>query len=522
MKTKRRSLTESVSGYFDTQNVTWPTSPYYAYWGYKGRLVAAPPGTHMAGDRVRSGSEEISESDKHPNGFRACIAYRYYSDRAYPAKSATIHTLPCVPHVTSLTAAQAIGTGNFIPVWSREVSFGWVPTEAPETAPTADIWETLRQRRLTLESDLYAGLSTPEDASAMLRALIELKDIPQSLGAYTDLCNFAVKATRRGTLSKSATVTQVAQQYLTELWGRQQTTADAVKWCANTLVKRPVKLLIHQPVEHGRTLRRAFTIDPYSGVVSTYDRQFTTSPIELTWSYDHADVQNGKVDDYCLANTVSDWQNSGLRMRPYKRRLLTGVFFGRVAKPELYTQLELLGEREIVMSLDYSAARFNPLRDFVLASHPITTSWQVTPFSFLVDWVVNVAEQCRRLETALSVATARLSFDEGLWTSIREDVVTSVPKLKVDATVINRLQSYTSSSFTVQRQSTINYSVEWAHVATQRTYQRGPTVPILGEQSTVLRGFKFDLKLTPYRLTAGAALLIAQLANLRLLKKLLG
>lgn len=507
MEVKTRTVKSFADRYFNPIGEL-PPNPYMAKSNSWGRLVTAS-NLVASVDTPNEVVESIATSELHKNGFRSCSHISAGAPLNLIGNTTTDHNAVCYPTVTSKSVADAVGVGNNIPLTTRPCRIGWVDTR-PLLEDTSSKWDALSNIRLAVEADLYNGLARPTvNDSRDLRATFELLDTDMTVRSLVDLNEFALSAIKAGRLSPSATVVQVAQLFLTYKFGIEPSVNDAARWCEKYLGQKPVKLVIHKPQEYGGTIRRAFRLDP----LTTALPQEVTVPLStynVTWSYDNVALSERRVYGDLLASTVGLWPSTGLDIRPILRRRLSGVFFGRVAKPLLVREISENAKEELY-SFDQSIVRdYNPIRDFVLAYKPLTTSWQLTKMSFLVDWVVNLTRTCERLESALSGMMKRVTFEEGVWLSIRDEQVVRYPCVTVVPTMAFRLIQVGTGSFTAQQSGSVTSKITWKDLPGAKLYTRNLADSILGSEGSILSSLKVDFKLSPFKLSAGAALLVTR------------
>lgn len=121
--------------------------------------------------------------------------------------------------------------------------------------------------------------------------------------------------------------------------------------------------------------------------------------LRLQWVYGWKPL----IDDFygVLDEAVRDYVNNFTTFRAVRRREDTQVFIGSVDNTGMHT-ISFRGELKefctVSVTLDTSKM---PELAFWTSLNPASIGWELLPFSFVVDWVIDVGSYLRSLETAL-------------------------------------------------------------------------------------------------------------------------
>lgn len=270
--------------------------------------------------------------------------------------------------------------------------FYWLGTSGTASLPLAgNLEKSLYDAYLVLRS----GNSVPKGQN-WLRAAIELKDTKQTLQGTVDFCKFGIRMP--GMINsrwRTMSISDVAKAYLTYKFGIQPTVSDVRRFlnqlATETLRVRSVKRYYRR----GETVRVGINISPQSS-----DLSYASG-----WR-----GPKSEVNDRYFCGCSSPWGAYSCHITPkacgydnlkmVRVPVVRGVLYAKVAE-----SVEVGG-----ISLNDDLAWACPLA---------STAYQLTPFTFLLDWVVDVGSVIQRLDRTAATAESRISFEEGVWQSLR-------------------------------------------------------------------------------------------------------
>lgn len=229
------------------------------------------------------------------------------------------------------------------------------------------------------------------------RGVIELHDLPRTVQTLVPVL---LNAKVRKAIRAGASISEAAGLYLAYQFGVKPTVGDVNRFLGQrrtgkiTLQARMVKY------EKDQRVRMKISLRP-----SQEDLMATL--LVNTWSNNGTD----EVGDGPLGSKISYGSQHVESILPAVHRISSieyeGVVYGRVKTAVEYQQ-------ELVTKI-------------AMNSGWLSTAWELTPMSFVVDWFYDVGSAIRRLEQAQLMARYRLSLVEGVWKSIRRTVQTYAP-----------------------------------------------------------------------------------------------
>lgn len=246
------------------------------------------------------------------------------------------------------------------------------------------------------------------------QAIIELKDIPKTVKAVPKLARFLKGGIKHG-LTAANTVKEIASAYLAYVFGINPTVNDVNSFMGQVpprvgLGVRQVRYKRGQPVRTAVTLRS----DELGGWTSAYTKHqgwYAYAVSSGAWLRD----RTPGLDWSALSTGIAAKGTTDSRDWPWLARYkivsreARGVVFGRVAN-------------------DF-AHDFSWLEDIRLNADPISTGWELVPFSFVIDWFVDIGrwlQQANRLNNARKLG---FCLENGIWISLRNELVTYWPCL---------------------------------------------------------------------------------------------
>lgn len=312
---------------------------------------------------------------------------------------------------------------------------------APEAAAEPSVFERLMPsgtreiayddgELLAAKTDAYSRLCalTPQQHMNALQSVLELKDTKQTLGGLLKLIEWAKKHSgrvlRKGPIAKRinllATAGSIASAYLWYQFGVEPTASDVSRFIRELSQgklqvrgKMKTKRLIYRK---GQVLKAFYSVKPKATQVADAMFGNSSSPSNVskngccTWSGKaHVVLPNGTTWIQAPYDDGS-YNPSIYRGRTVMTRERKGCYFAQVL-----SDVELTGWEELQRRLAWNC----PLA---------TTMWELVPFSFLIDWVIDVGDAIRRLERRLCAQTYR-SYLGPVWGWEREVVRRYQPAL---------------------------------------------------------------------------------------------
>lgn len=306
-----------------------------------------------------------------------------------------------VPEVTSTYAC-----GAFRPRYTREI--GWDPSARDKA---------LGDAIASVASQGYRAMMN------LPQAIIELKDVPRSISQLGQLMSWcrgvarsrnSARALKR--LVRYGSLQQVARTYLNAVFGIMPTASDV----SNFLKQIPKRLELSGRVvdyKKGQRIRAAFRLGgggeiPIYAPTSVNGTYTKVGSRYRRWSYslglESLGASSSSVAAEGTTNT-GDWPyGSHLAFRVSS---LQGVAFGRVAE-----------------TVDWNDA-VNALDDILAQAPPALVLWELTPFSFVVDWFADVSGWMRRANRMRWASARGLRLEDGVWLGERSTSSTYYPKV---------------------------------------------------------------------------------------------
>lgn len=242
------------------------------------------------------------------------------------------------------------------------------------------------------------------------QAIIELKDIPKTIKAVPKLARF-LKGPGKS-LGSFATVKEAASAYLAYTFGVKPTVHDVNNFMGQVPERvgigvRQVRYKAGQPVRAGFTLRDEDTLSQYRQAATAWSGIQRYS-LGASWA-DVVPVGQANLNSTAIAprgvTRTRDWPWTA----DYKivSREVSGVVFGKVAN-------------------DY-ARDFSWMDDMKINADPISTGWELVPFSFVVDWFVDLGRWMREANKLSEARLSGFTLENGVWLSRRDSLVTYLP-----------------------------------------------------------------------------------------------
>lgn len=239
---------------------------------------------------------------------------------------------------------------------------------------------------------LRSGNTTPKGQN-WLRAAIELKDVKQTIQGLVDFIKFGIRMPNMVRANwRAMSIADVAKAYLTYKFGIQPTVSD-VKKLLKALSREGLRVRgIKRHYRKGETVRTGVVIRPAQ-------RDLLAAS---GWKGGHTETAPFNFGCY---SPWGPWSSEtypryvGPALKWVRSIEVKGCLFGRV-----------LEEVDAGGTWNDDLAWSCPLA---------STAWELTPFSFLLDWVVDVGSVIERLDRTAATAHSKISFETGVWQSLR-------------------------------------------------------------------------------------------------------
>lgn len=310
-------------------------------------------------------------------------------------------------------------------------------------------------------SDAVVALRTRELPNLMNlpQAIIELKDVPKTLKGIRDIGQWlktVPQEYRKGWFSR--TTREVANGYLNAAFGVAPTMHDAADFLGDypDLFDAEVKTMLNSVP--GEPVRAFFRVTA-GGVEEALRRRVTSRVIEMTARTseptDRRIVDAFAVGGYGSNGVIADSEKDVntaywpfASATAYEVPEVVGVVFGRVLRT--------------------GAAPYSVGDRIRVNSGLSLTAWELTPFSFVVDWFANLGKWLRQANRQVD-AIERGYRLESVWLSRRQDLVTYWPRPWHATTCYVHGLSATGFNYRISTEK----SVTWYKKRTLREYTRG-------------------------------------------------
>lgn len=300
--------------------------------------------------------------------------------------------------------------------------------------------KTVRGDMARLENsklDAYNRLRAlrPDPHGNWLQAACELKDSKQTLSGVLQFLNWAKQAIGHKTriprkgfapLRAASRLADVAGAYLWYKFGVEPTVSDVRKFLTE---------LSNGRLKCYGTLRNPKTVAKKGEVmVCRYSNRPSQSQI-LDEMFGRSRKTDGQGVLHLSRNTrtYATWPFKGLTdaqpsygRKLYVQRVTSGCYFARVKQ-----DIELSGIDDLKRRWSWNCPSFR-------------TIWELVPFSFLVDWVVDVGSTIERLEKRYCTESF-LSYLGPVWVTEKTETITYMPIVSGSAVV--SLRSLPSSVY---------------------------------------------------------------------------
>lgn len=312
-------------------------------------------------------------------------------------------------------------------------------------------------------------------------ATVELKDTKRSLETVGRICKFLydLPLTRRKVLL-AASAAEVCGAYLTWIYGVKPTKRDIEKFRKEYFGKGAIGLkLIPVKLRKGQRVRAPFELSTDTNYVNGAftERLYSSSQVQRVL-YRGQWLSTATV---CGDTSASAWPGLG----PYWCWKVKGIIYGEVEE-----------SRDVVL---------DPKKILRYNGGLWTTTYELIPFSFLLDQFLDIGGYIQKLEKSLMTrAEGEIVFKDGLWLSEERELIyrVPIPRVTVGARIIEWKPDdpHLAVMFDVARSV-----VGTADVETHKEYQRRrystmlPNLPILAPPSKA------------YQLTADCALVVSLL-----------
>lgn len=408
-------------------------------------------------------------------------------------------------HITSPTDSEWPYTG-FLPSMRYRVEVDDVQPTDYKLTTSASYPVALFPRETTpvetgpsiqdIETRKYAGALAvqnglqPTSMNVPL-AIVELKDTGRTIGTVTELIRMILwfykycgkpAFRRHPLLLVGITLVEVARLYLEDRYGSGATIRDAKRFIAQMQPER-VKVLIKPiPYTRGQKIRAQVNI-PLSryfvapGVRTYVDRKIMYGANE--WS-DH---------EHLTDPTAAQWPSAP----QYAGTEVKGVMYATV---------------------DGKPRHDNDIFDIVKwAGGFWSSAYELAPFSFVLDWAIDLSTYLSNLEKQLIVAHRGIPLVEGVWSSIATDRCVYAPVPVMNRVV--RVAAWEPHNGHLVVDSTVTRGfTSYRKTSSNLVYHRERYGSVLPELPS------WNARVTPYRLAAAAALLVSILPTMKIVRKL--
>lgn len=311
--------------------------------------------------------------------------------------------------------------------------------------------------------------STPN----VVQSILELKDTAANLkGALQALELLNLAMGKRGYSIRGFTLGEISSDYLWYQFGLRPTIRDWEQvW--EPITRGKFKLL-RNDWKPGDSIRIPYSVpyqddrsmDPPTGwpsaLLTWYHNGYVSGPTLLQNSSKVPDQVYTHTFGNALSQSINSF-TSALNLWPQRARVWSakGVVYGKVHNLSLNDCCdEGSWHGELKRGMDRLSRQHSINR----------ASWEVIPFSFVVDWAFNIGEYVSYLEGRNALSDDFISFVDGMWQTLSREVATWA-RYPVITPVFVQSGDYASVSFEAA-------SPRWVRIAQDEEFVRKPSVPV--------------------------------------------
>lgn len=444
-------------------------------------------------------------------GFYRCVGY---PKRAVYASSQRIaytfdgnrRTFNVCEHSYEANPYDLLPLGNSIHANSANIGWDTTQPSAYERNPYALVepaWYVGVRPLSSMSVDLTKDISgcaydayldvmaaAPAKQMNVLRSALELKDTKQTINSLVSLVRWgtSAKALHMFKLSGLSTCARVAEAYLTYQFGIAPTAKDVKQFIAS-LSQGTLRVRAHpRIIGKGAIIKASYGISPSDALLRHSQPDVVShSSVSTSWI-----GTNGVFYVPKRENPPVCPYSGGLKAVHVKAA--KGVIFARCLR-----------------TIVFDAAGTSLSRDFTWSCPLVKTLWDLTPFSFLVDWFIGVGKVIERMSKLEIIAQGDLALS-AVWHSAKTSYTTYNPLISCSNSAEVSDHTYGSKIWTVKYSSRSCIS-GWSRCCTSYEYSRRPyIVPV----DALIPSFRWSL--SSYQLSTGCALLINLGAQLMRIK----
>lgn len=387
---------------------------------------------------------------------------------------------------------KSLGWKEGVSMWETPTEVGlpdlevaYVPSGGPLEAPNlGDADEAAHDCYLSLMA------ATPDRFMNAGRSLCELKDTRQTLRGLRDFLKWAVSA-GRGRIKATTTIFEAARMYLTVRFGIEPTVSDVKKFLKQLGSDKLKILQVPRKLEKGTVLRAAYKIGASQAMLNQLcgvPPNGNAVEVRSTWI--------GTNGVFLVPNTSGSsrpWLPGTWALRRVRCREYRGVLFGRLKAP-----IEMSSSMRKMRAFEWSC----PLGK---------TFWDLTPFTFLIDWFCDIGSVIERLDKICIGTEIRPQFESGIWHSAMMADTVYQPVISCASTV-SLTGEPPDAWYPIWHARAMNSTTvsDWVRCSCESNYARAPYVP---PASILLPALRW--KLSGYQLSTGAALVISLSKSLK-------
>lgn len=315
------------------------------------------------------------------------------------------------------------------------------------------------------------------------QAILELKDMKQTITSCNKLFRWllTIPKVRRYTLLLGS-LQAACEAYLTYVFGIAPTIRDVHSFIGQ--VPKRVRLGVrHTEFTRGQTVCAGIRVVNGEEAVQLSDINQRLVNIENVYNFGSNDgIWATVYGANSTSMSSSSWPTS---MCLWDETSAVGCCYGRVAAAKSY-------DIPILDDVSFNADLWS-------------TAYELTPFSFVLDWFVDIGQWIRQTsKIAYADSHARVDLVDGVWLSLRKETKHYAPQLFCTSGVTCSESHVEGSMYWIGR---ANGSIQWSYVQHVISKTRSYSRDRIG--AGVLAP-KVHSMLTPFQASAGLALAINQ------------
>lgn len=400
-----------------------------------------------------------------------CIAWKFVNGQA-------------TPYFTKSESYNAVY--NYCTLWNAQRSTPKVYTVSDSAVSRASEEALL---------NLWAG--RPRRHMNVALALIELRDVKKTITQFAEFSGWGIKVLKGEIklpahiasavgLARGAQMScrQMAEAYLWYTFGVRPTVQDITTFIKEVSSgKLQVKGSKRKPLLVGRTYANGISVHPPDFAFPAWPDQQT-----IVSGSKYFNANGGTPVWRYYAKAPSSYANPGHIMVTH----VTGKVFAKVREQGKWSW------KYFPSSMSWSCPLFR-------------TAWELVPFSFVIDWFLDVGKSIRRLDDLSHVAYTRYAFDEP-WMWLKRVTTHYVPVFRSAVSpCISDVKRREGTSniwdykYSVGRFATCDWKPEYRKVV----FDRGPCSDFGLSYASLWRGLipEWQGELKAYQITSGMALL---------------